>query len=336
MFRTRNWAIILLSLCFSCSNEDSANFVPSTKYEPVKSTPHAKKILVFGDSGTGDANQFTVAKGMQVACRRNGCDFALMLGDNFYESGVKNVDDPQFQEKFEIPYGPLKIDFYAILGNHDYAEAFTGEFIKNWFGYGNAKAQIEYSKKSPLWKMPSEYYSFTEGDIQFFGLDTTRFTPAQLGWLKLKLKESKARFKIVYAHHPIRTYGLHAKDESTIKLAQDLLPVLCEYKVDAYLAGHDHSLQIINEKTCPLLHVISGAAAKNDGGSLMKQAKAVIKGIDYLKGEDLIWARNGLGFVRLEITYESLKVIGYNENGERLYEHVKNEPLETILSETGN
>ena len=37
------------------------------------------RFLVFGDSGTGEKEQFEVAKGMEQVCKTQGCDFALML-----------------------------------------------------------------------------------------------------------------------------------------------------------------------------------------------------------------------------------------------------------------
>ncbi|MBL9107498.1 MAG: metallophosphoesterase [Myxococcales bacterium] len=49
-------------------------------------------------------------------------DFGILLGDNFYVSGVSGVsgvDDPQWQDKFELPYSDLTFPIYAVLGNHD-------------------------------------------------------------------------------------------------------------------------------------------------------------------------------------------------------------------------
>ena len=31
-----------------------------------------------------------------------GSQFSVSLGDNFYDDGVKSVDDPRFQETFEV------------------------------------------------------------------------------------------------------------------------------------------------------------------------------------------------------------------------------------------
>ena len=37
-----------------------------------------------------------VAAAMQKFCEKNGCDLALMLGDNIHPQGVRSADDPQF------------------------------------------------------------------------------------------------------------------------------------------------------------------------------------------------------------------------------------------------
>ena len=56
---------------------------------------------------------------MAKVCEASGCDLVLLLGDNFYPSGVLSVDDLQFKTKFEEVYGNIKIPFFVVLGNHD-------------------------------------------------------------------------------------------------------------------------------------------------------------------------------------------------------------------------
>ena len=70
-----------------------------------------------------------------------------MMGDNFIQHGVENLDDPQFQEKFEKVY-TQKVPFYPVLGNHDLQ--------------GNWRAQVEYTNHSERWTMPDSSYDFLE------------------------------------------------------------------------------------------------------------------------------------------------------------------------------
>ena len=63
-------------------------------------------------------------------------EFVVMLGDNFYGSGIHGSEfDPRFQKTFENVYNGSYLEtipFYAIAGNHDHG--------------GNVSAQIGYSK----------------------------------------------------------------------------------------------------------------------------------------------------------------------------------------------
>jgi hypothetical protein len=94
-------------------------------------------------------------------------------------------------------YDPLGIKFYATLGNHD------------WGFADSPAAEILYTWKSPSWRMPAPYYTFTAGPMQFFAMDTNEVSEAQLLWLKDELAKSRARWKLVYGHHPIYSAGAH-------------------------------------------------------------------------------------------------------------------------------
>ncbi len=90
----------------------------------------------------------------------------------------------------------------------------------------------------------------------------------QLAWLKQELESSTAKWKIVLAHHPLwESNG--GKYEELVVLRKILRPIICP-NADIYLAGHQHTLEI-HEDSCldvtpernqPLLHIVSGAAAK--------------------------------------------------------------------------
>ncbi|MFT5413072.1 MAG: tartrate-resistant acid phosphatase type 5 [Verrucomicrobiales bacterium] len=204
--------------------------------------PLGLNFMVVGDTGTGASLQRDVADAMAIVAKERRSDFVLMLGDNFYNSGVKSVSDPQWQSKFEQIYRSRlrKIPFYACLGNHDHR--------------GNVEAQIDYSKQSERWRMPARYYTFTQpitgGDdmlIEFFVIDSdpiTRELPesqAQLVWLENALESSTARWKVVAGHHPLRSGG--RPSTATKPVREALLPIFQRAPVDLYLSGHDHYLE---------------------------------------------------------------------------------------------
>jgi tartrate-resistant acid phosphatase type 5 len=185
------------------------------------------RVLAFGDFGDGSDRQTRMAAAMARFHAKTPFDFAVTLGDNFYPAGMSGPADPRWQRDFERLYEPMQIRFYPSLGNHDWALA------------DSPAAEILYSAKSRWWQMPADRYTFIAGPVQFFALDTNLVSRAQLEWLDRELDRSKARWKIVYAHHPIYSYGMHGDETS---LRDSLLPLL-RGRVQLYLAGHDHDLQ---------------------------------------------------------------------------------------------
>jgi tartrate-resistant acid phosphatase type 5 len=242
-------------------------------------------FIFFGDWGTGTSDQKAVAHGIKSYCKSHDCDFALSVGDNFYEGGVRSVDDVQWKTKFHDIYDSLDLTFYAALGNHDVA--------------GNTQAEVDYSAKSARWVMPARYYTFTRENADFFVLDTNQFDAVQAQWLKKKLQGSKATWKIVYGHHPIYSYG---KNGNTPELVENLLP-LVKAEADLYLAGHDHDQQVLRDDD-GFTYVIAGAGAQT---SKVK------------KGPMTLFAERTLGFSHLKLKDTEGHLAMLDGSGEALY-----------------
>jgi len=85
------------------------------------------RFIAFGDGGTGSGTQIQVADSVKAVCdAAGGCDFAIYLGDNIYDTGVDSANDQQFEDKFEIPYQNILFPFYVTLGNHDFGGGGAG------------------------------------------------------------------------------------------------------------------------------------------------------------------------------------------------------------------
>lgn len=206
--------------------------------------------LVFaaiGDSGTGNAEQFAVARAMEQVYASTPFELVLMLGDNFY-GGVDYV------KKFELPYAPLLaqgIKFYASLGNHD--------------GGGKSNKETSYAKFNMGGR---RYYTFTRNLhdetgkqplAQFFALDSSQMEPAQLAWLEQTLSQSTARWKIAFFHHPLYSSGkTHGADT---KLRAQLEPLFVKHGVQLVLNGHEHFYERLKPQH-GVHYFISGAAGK--------------------------------------------------------------------------
>jgi acid phosphatase len=225
-------------------------------------------FLIFGDWGRqGEQDQVEVATQMASISKTFNPKFIISVGDNFYEDGVESVDDPHWQKSFEAVYDDpaLQLQWYCILGNHDY--------------HANCDAQIAYNKINPRWNMPARYYVRShqinaDTTADFFYLDTTPMVksyyqngkentranvitqdvPKQLEWFKAALAASKAQWKIVVGHHPIYSGGGHG---DTPELIENILPLLHEHRVRAYFNGHDHDLQ----------HLLAGEVNLFDSGA---------------------------------------------------------------------
>jgi hypothetical protein len=207
------------------------------------------RVLAFGDFGDGGNDQKSVAQAMVRYDRTHPFDLGLVLGDNFYETGINDPDSGRWQDQWEDLYNPLGIRFYATLGNHDYYDP------------GSPAAEIARSKRSRSWCLPRRYYTFTAGPVQFFALDTDpieqkRSPGNQLDWLEKALAASSAPWKIVYGHHPVYSTGSEHGD--TPEMISDVLPLLKKHKVDVYFAGHDHNLEYLKPEG-DLHFFVSGA-----------------------------------------------------------------------------
>lgn len=214
----------------------------------------SSSIYVIGDWGTGGKLQRRVAEGMRKRIATKGApSLILSVGDNIYADGVSSVDDPQWDAKYASVYKGISIPWWAILGNHDHR--------------GNVDAQIAYSRKNPLWNMPSRTWTTTvpvtsSTSLGITGIDTTPLLQKQDGWKKQlewldeTLAASSATVNIVAGHHPMRSYGHYG--DSTF-LITHLKPILDKHKVRLYASGHDHDLQAIKHPADAFGCLISGA-----------------------------------------------------------------------------
>jgi hypothetical protein len=247
------------------------------------------RVLAFGDFGTGAPAQREVAAAMNAYHARKPFNFGLTLGDNFYSTGMSGPDDERWKTWWSDLYDPLKIQFYPTFGNHD------------WGQPNSPAAEIVFSQRSPSWRMPAAYYTFTAGDAQFFALDTDVISEKQLLWLDGALAASTARWKIVYGHHPIYSAGAH--EDNSVKIAQ-LLPVL-RGRADIYLAGHDHDMQHLKPEG-QLHFFVAGT-----GGQLRT----------IQPGPRSLFAKSARGFAVLEIQTSSIVVSFVDVQGQELYRY---------------
>jgi len=272
--------------------------------------------LVLGDWGrNGHFAQRSVAQWMDIAARQFDVDMIVSTGDNFYDNGIASVDDPYWQTAFENVYhGPhLFSNWYVVLGNHDYR--------------GNWQAQIDYSAKSRRWNMPAQYYSVLKtlddgATVHLLFLDTSPLNPdyqhetkyaetqkqdakAQLKWLTQQLAEHQdATWTFVIGHHPLYSSGKRYGKNKAIRNV--LEPLLEQYQVDAYFAGHEHDLQHNQPAGKHMAHFVSGA------GSEIRPTG---------QREFTRFAASTAGFAAVSVNARETLIQFINDQGDVIYSH---------------
>lgn len=273
-------------------------------------TPNAApqlNFLTFGDWGSGLPDQQTVSAAMAAAAAKQQPPFdaVLSLGDNFYVTLPDGAKSKAFRSLFEEMYSKEKLPFpfYIALGNHDV----TSE--------KKLQAELDYAKQNPdsRWKLPSRWYrrDLPEGKplVSLLVLDSNR---SQLGkkfddemnWLEAELARPRpGKWLVCMAHHPLFNNGKHKDDKFLIDTWG---PLFTKYKVDLYLAGHDHNLQHLEIPGYPTSFCVSG------GGGQLTYA--------LLRDDRGPFAARTYGYTTLHFTLETATIAFFNSDGKKLHE----------------
>jgi 3',5'-cyclic AMP phosphodiesterase CpdA len=211
---------------------------------------------------------------------------------------------------------------YAILGNHDY---------QRW-PESKVDVELEYARMGKTrWTMPARWYRFefpAENPlVTFLALDSNMpftdgsssrgrdftLTPQQqaeqLAWLEAELKRPRtAPYLLVMGHHPVYSDGKHG-DQPV--LVRDWDPLFRKYKVDLYLAGHDHDLQHLEFEGHPTSFFLSGG-----GGADLFDLK-----IDPTKRGP--YAQKVYGFSHLSVTPQQMTLRHLDADGRQIHAFTK-------------
>lgn len=247
--------VLRLPLCFVALLLSAPGLPSAQIASALPNRDGSVKFAVIGDTGTGGREQYEIAARLTEALARFPFEFVLMLGDNMY-GGESPAD---FVRKFERPYKPILdkgVKFYASLGNHDEP---TQRFYK------------------PFNMDGKRYYSFTEGDVEFFALDSTYMSPAQVDWLKDGLEGSNKKWKIPFMHHPIYSSG--EKHGSEMDLRVLIEPLFLAHGVDVVFAGHEHFYERLKPQN-GIFYIIEGGSAKLRSGNIRRNSPMTARGFD--------------------------------------------------------
>lgn len=244
----------------------------------------ALRLAVVGDIGAGTAE---VAAGIARVHGATPLDAILTTGDNVYPCGVQSASDP----KWEVvrPLAALGIPIFPVLGNHDHC--------------GKADAEIG-TAIFPTWRFPAREYVIHSAVADIAMLDTSPYAAGRAPPpdLTRQFAGSTAPWRLAVGHHPLISSGYHGHlPRGEHQRMLHLIPAMRAAKVDLYVCGHDHHLELIDGRPRML---ISGAGS-DPVPPLLRHAKT-------------LWAGDGppyRGFAVVEITSEKIAVRFYDAGG---------------------
>jgi predicted phosphodiesterase len=199
---------------------------------------------VIGDT-TGGAVPAAIASALSA----EGIDFVLHAGDIDYPAG--RLED--YDVNFFGPFAPLlaTTPILPILGDHDVRTASGAPFFD-------------------VFDLPSNgitpeprFYTFRQGDAQFFCLDVESSPYGedsdQFRWLEEGLRTSTAAWKFVTVFEPPFT-----SENSNIIEELVLSPLFERYGVDLVFSGHEHlyertrPIRLSGPPNSPVTYVVEG------------------------------------------------------------------------------
>ncbi|KAJ0105087.1 hypothetical protein Patl1_19546 [Pistacia atlantica] len=249
---------------------------------PVKADG-SLSFLVIGDWGRrGAYNQSQVAFQMGRIGEDLNIDFVVSTGDNFYDDGLKSVNDLLFQESFTQIYtaNSLQKQWYNEIADFFFVD--TTPFVDKYF--------LKPNKHTYDWR----------GIIP-----RKKYLAKILRDVELAMRKSAANWKIVVGHHTMRSIGHHA---DTKELVQHLLPILEANNADMYINGHDHCLQHISSTRSPIQFLTSGGGSKAWKGEIDKRNR---------NGTRFYY--DGQGFMSIQLTEAEARIIFYDVFGRALH-----------------
>lgn len=241
--------LLVISSFLIYSIYDSSLITPVAQKKVVKTRDEKVKFLIFGDSGSGRAEQRELA----ILMEKENPDLVLHTGDLAYDRGTPIEINNNVLAIYKNLFA--KTAFYPTLGNHDYLTSNGQPFLDTFELPNNER-----------------FYSFSIAKILFIALDSN--TPLDqvpnemLPWLEQTLAEKSRQntWVIVYFHHPAYSSGMHGSER---RVQDRIVPILEKYNVDIVFNGHDHNYQ----RTCEILsnrcnnkgilYVVTGGGGKD-------------------------------------------------------------------------
>jgi hypothetical protein len=236
---------------------------------PAPSGERVWSLLAVGDLG---ARPWSIARSRQVNARvaraltaedqRAPVDALVLLGDNFYPSGLErheldarvrgNLAEPlcRFLPSPEVacpvPSRPARV--LAVLGNHDHIAAESP-----------ALQRVEITRRLPSFRMPAgavEALQLGSGVSLVLYDGHELYEAGDFGPLLAAVRASPGPWRILASHHPLT----RLEKDHVGRAAREAIAGL-DVPVHLHLAGHRHYLEIAHTAAPPFLQAIAGSGS---------------------------------------------------------------------------
>ena len=224
-------------------------------YDFQVTNPDTKKdvsFLFFGDvqdSINGVSHRFI----QQAWTQHPASDFVVFGGDL-----TERPTDAYWAETFRgLDSIGQRLPVLCVTGNHEYLKYPLRKLERRF------SLVFSYFLKSMVGE--SQVYTLRYGEVQLFLLDSNREWPylaQQASWLRQKLAESTARWKVVVLHHPI--YSIKSKTNDLLQRWE--FASLLNENVDLVLQGHEHAYARMTQwegnRRVPPIYTVSHCSPK--------------------------------------------------------------------------
>jgi len=254
-------------------------------------------FLVIGDSGEGDASQYSLISRYLKLGLHDDVKFLVVSSDVIYPAGA--MED--YEGNFYLPFQGFAKPIYAIPGNHDWydaLEAFNANFLEPKAARAAIEARVEadYGLTSTnarrMDKLVAEaarlrglygvniaaqrapFFELQTEDFALLAIDTgilRSVDERQWAWIERALDRSRGKFTMAIVGHP-RFAGGHdsppfAEGRDVSESAESfaaLYRLLASHDVRIAMAGDTHDFEYYKEKlggdgaTRTMHHVVNG------------------------------------------------------------------------------
>ncbi|BAM41047.1 acid phosphatase [Theileria orientalis strain Shintoku] len=302
------------------------------------------RFVSLGNWGTGNKTQRAVAEKLKEYVKNDRVTYLVSPGSNF-DNGVSGLNDDKWSKVFESVYydesGAMDVPMFTVLGSEDWQGDYTAQYehYQQFFSDNNVttldqKKGTETSNKSPRLIMPNWWYHFftsfstnasvsllksghKDMSVGFVFVDTWILSNqfpykdvSSQAWEELKktleIAPKVVDYIVVVGDKPVLSSGSSKGDTY---LSYKLLPLLKQAQVDAYLAGYDADMELLDYEGVTLAVV---------GSSGSKGRKAVVK------SPNSVFYSEAPGFLVHELSAREFTTKFVNGvTGEVLYTHTQ-------------